>query len=112
MSTLFDNTAFSSFFKFGLKTGVYKVTSGIMVVLTDSAAYPNLDYYELNQSVICQKLVGVCFVTMIMFKFFVGLNLHASVWNAELYTLLPLSGRMTNFITSTKKQPRPTADCY
>lgn len=48
-----------------------------MVVLTDSAAYPNLDYYELNLTAICQKLVGVCFVTMIMFKFFVGLNLHA-----------------------------------
>lgn len=37
-------------FKFGHgleKTGVYKDSGGVMVALTDSAAYPNREHYKL-----------------------------------------------------------------
>lgn len=37
----------------------------------------------------------------------VGLNLPIVIWNAELYTLLTLSGRVMDYVTGRKNSPDP-----
>lgn len=83
-----------------------------MVALTDAAAFPDLDRYKLqylnttNQPICC-KLVGVWTeVCALSNRSCSGGGLYLPTvypfGTANFYALLPLSGRVMDFITSTK----------